>query len=146
MAASTPALILPSCKFILTQESPSSQPSCGLMWSLHFLSVLLFTAKAPTSPPFPFPSLVLSQVLSCLLHQVLTKRAGHGLPSSELLCRGSGTSPVERPQLPGASNIAGREDPVSLSLAGRGSPNSEPSRRLTLHFLVILLLAGKAPM
>ena len=63
-AASTPALILPSCKFALTQESPSSRPSCGLTWSFRFLGVLLFTA--PTSPPFPFPSLVFSQVLSSL--------------------------------------------------------------------------------
>ena len=107
-AASTLALILPSCKFALSRESPSSRPSCGLTWSLHFLGVLLFTAKAPMSPSFLSlpPPLVLSQVLSSLLHQVLTKRAGHGLPSLELLCRGSGTSPVEGPQLPGTSNIA----------------------------------------
>ncbi|POI26253.1 hypothetical protein CIB84_009997 [Bambusicola thoracicus] len=94
-AASTLALILPSCKFALTWESPSSWPSCGLTWSLHFLDILLSTAKTPTSPPFPSPSLVLSQVLSSLLHQVLRKRAGHGLPFLELLCRGSGMSPVE---------------------------------------------------
>ena len=117
MAASTLALILPSCKFALTQESPSSRPSCGLTWSLHFLGVLLSTAKAPTSPPFPFPSLVLSQVLSSLLHQVLTKRAGHGLPSLELLCRGSGTSLAEGPQLPGASNITGVRGSCKFTLS-----------------------------
>ncbi|POI34384.1 hypothetical protein CIB84_001864 [Bambusicola thoracicus] len=49
------------------------------------------------NPPFLFPSLVLSQVLSSLLHQVLRKREGHGLPSLKLLCQGSGMSPVEGP-------------------------------------------------
>ena len=122
MAASTLALILPSCKFALTQESPSSWPSCRLTWSLHFLVILLFTAKAPTSPPFPSPSLVLSQVLSSLLHQALTKSAGHGLPSLELLCWGSGMSPVEGPQLPGASNITGVRGSCKFTLSQEGKP------------------------
>ena len=134
-AASTPALILPSCKFALSWESPSSRPSCGLTWSLHFLGVLPFTAKAPTSPSFPSPSLVFSQVLSSLLHQVLTKRAGHGLPSLELLCRGSGTSLAEGPQLPGTSNIAGVRS-CKFTLSRAGEPNSGTSHGLTrrLHF------------
>ena len=134
-AASTPVLILPSCKFALSWESPSSQPSCGLTWNLHFLGVLHFTAKAPTSPSFPTPSLVFSQVLSSLLHQVLTKRAGHGLPSLELLCRGSGTSLAEGPQLPGTSNIAGVRS-CKFTLSRAGEPNSGTSHGLTrrLHF------------
>ncbi|POI26752.1 hypothetical protein CIB84_009498 [Bambusicola thoracicus] len=59
------------------------------------LALILPSSKAPMSPSFPFPSLVLSQVLSSLLHQVLRKRAGQGLPFLELLCRGSGMSLVE---------------------------------------------------
>ena len=48
----------------------------------------------------------------------------------------------------GTSNIAGCKDPVSLPLARRESPISEPSHRLTwrLYFLVILLFTAKAPM
>ncbi|POI24556.1 hypothetical protein CIB84_011694, partial [Bambusicola thoracicus] len=107
-AASTLVLILPSCRLALTQESSSSRPSWGLTWSLHFL-VILFTAKAPMSPSFLPPSLVLSQILSSLLHQVLRKRAAQGLPSSELLCRGSGTSPAEGPQ-----TSQGCKDPPKL--------------------------------
>ncbi|POI31186.1 hypothetical protein CIB84_005064 [Bambusicola thoracicus] len=61
-------------------------------------ALILPSSKAPTSPSFPSPSLVLSQVLSSLLHQVLRKRAGQGLPSLKLLCRGSGMSPAEGPQ------------------------------------------------
>ncbi|POI22796.1 hypothetical protein CIB84_013456 [Bambusicola thoracicus] len=117
-------------------------PSTSCETAASTPALILPSSKAPTSPPFPFPSLVLSQVLSSLLHQVLRKRAGHGLPSLELLCRGSGMSPVEGPQLPGPQTSQGCEDPVSLPLARRGSPSSEPSRRLawSLHFLVILPL------
>jgi len=146
MAASVLALILLSCKFALSQESPRSQPSCGLTWSLHFLGNLLFTAKAHMSPSFPSPFLVPSQDLSSLLHKVLRKRAGQGLPSLELLYQASSRSPVEGPQLLGASNIAGVKGSRKFTVS-RESLNSATSRRLTwsLHFLIILLLTAKAP-
>ncbi|POI24903.1 hypothetical protein CIB84_011347 [Bambusicola thoracicus] len=86
------------------------------MWSVHFLGILLSTAKAPTSPSFPSPSLVLSQVLLSVLHQV-PLRAGHGLPSSKLLCRGSGVRPADRPR-----TSQGHKDPISLPLARREGP------------------------
>jgi len=44
-----------SRKFTLSRESPSSGPSRGLTWSLHFLVILLLTAKAhPCCPPPSF--------------------------------------------------------------------------------------------
>ncbi|POI23738.1 hypothetical protein CIB84_012514 [Bambusicola thoracicus] len=99
-----PVLILPPHKLVLTQESPSSGPSCGYTWSLHFL-VILFTAKVPISP-FLSPPLVPPQDLSSFLHQVLRERVEQGLQSSILLCQGNERSPAEVPELPWALNTA----------------------------------------
>lgn len=126
---------------ILPSESPSSGPSCELTHSQHFF-IILFTAKAPMSLSFLSPSLIPPQDRS--LHQVLRKRAGQGLPSSELQCWGSGRSPAEGPQLPGASNITVVQGSRTFFLSQEIS-NSAASHGFkgSFHFLVILLPSVK---
>lgn len=121
MAAPMSVLILPSCKFTVRGESRSSRPSCRLTRSLYFLVIFLLTAKTPTSPSFPSHTLVPPHNLSSLLHQVLSKRAGHGLSASELLHLSSGKSPAEGPNSQKPQTLHGCEDNISL-LSPEGVP------------------------
>jgi len=139
--------MLPSRKFALIRESPSSGPPRGLTRSLHFLVILLFTAKAPMSQSFPSPSLFPPQDLSSRLQRILRKRAGRGLPSPKLQCGGNGRSPAEEPRLLEALNITGAQGSRKFTVT-QESPNSGQSCGLTwsLHFLVILLLTDETSM
>lgn len=102
VAASLLTLSIPSCKFTISQESWNSR---NTLWAhmAHLIPVnFLLTAKAHTSPSFPFLTLTPPKILWSLLQCVLRKRSGQGLDSSQLLCLGDRRSLVEGAKFHGA--------------------------------------------